>query len=168
MGPNCTIQAQIRGASTNGTFSMCTAEGIQSGKAIAGIDSSVTKNLLLSNGSCMKDADCKGAGMMCSYSTRSTRHVCVCNTTTGVDECSLLGSCVPTPCRACQNCLNTVSRNFIQGQVCCSSAGMAYASAELISSTAVSYIHQTVHLCLVGVCIGQTMTCLLRCTFEGS
>jgi hypothetical protein len=52
-------------------------------------------------GSCTKNADCSGEGTFCSLATPER----VCSCSAGVVSCLMQGSCQPTPCKVCSDCV---------------------------------------------------------------
>jgi hypothetical protein len=116
---NCSITTRLLANNTtaSGIISLCSAEGITPGSAVAGTGSAASRGLLLADGKCLSTADCNAAGvMMCSLST-SPRQLCLCNAATGADECATYGTCVRTPCKVCSDCLTSIGREFVSKQL---------------------------------------------------
>jgi hypothetical protein len=67
----------------------------------------------LTTGTCRVTYDCRSTDLQCGATPPTER--CVCNSTTGQDQCELLGACELTPCARCRNCF-TAARTFAAGQ----------------------------------------------------
>jgi hypothetical protein len=104
MGDTCQITSTIAGISAERNIDLCTVEGVQGGSLATGIVRSMT----LPAGKCRVTADCNNTDLMCSMATEPSS-LCTCSN--GVDSCYQLGSCVPTPCKRCNSCLQDV-RDF--------------------------------------------------------
>jgi hypothetical protein len=116
---NCSITTRLlaTNATASGSISLCSAEGIVPGSAVAGIGSAASRGLLLADGKCLSTADCNATGaLMCSLSS-SPRQLCLCNAATGADECTTYGTCVRTPCKVCSDCLTSLGREYISRQL---------------------------------------------------
>ncbi|KAF8072463.1 olpB [Scenedesmus sp. PABB004] len=110
---NCSISTRLiaTNATATGAVSLCSQEGIAAGAALPGVAGSDGRARLLAAGGCQVSADCNATHLMCSVAA-GPRQLCTCSPFTGLDECSAWGSCVRTPCKVCQDCLDGV-RPFI-------------------------------------------------------
>lgn len=106
--PTCSLSSIGNTLVPAGNFSLCTTQGVNTGAIVPG-GLVVSANANLTAGTCRVTADCKSAELQCGAAPTTER--CVCNSTTGVDQCELLGACELTPCAKCRNCF-VAARTF--------------------------------------------------------
>lgn len=94
---NCSV-ASVSGQPAQ-LLDLCSVEGVKGGKPVP--DASFHDPL----NSCTGDGDCAAQpGMFCSRAT--TQMVCSC--TAGAVACVQKGSCQPTPCKVCRDCISSM------------------------------------------------------------
>ncbi|KAF6254424.1 hypothetical protein COO60DRAFT_1642347 [Scenedesmus sp. NREL 46B-D3] len=110
--PTCSLSSIGVNTVPAGNFSLCTMQGVDAGGIVpGGLVASLDANLTA--GTCQATADCRNADLQCGAAPPTER--CVCNSSTGQDQCELLGACQLTPCARCRNCF-VVARTFAAGQ----------------------------------------------------
>jgi hypothetical protein len=110
--PTCSLSSIGSTAVPAGNFSLCTTQGVNTGTIIPG-GLVVLPTANLTAGTCRVTADCKSADLQCGAAPTTER--CVCNSTTGIDQCELLRACELTPCAKCRNCF-AAAHTFAAGQ----------------------------------------------------
>ena len=98
LGTSCNITAAVGSANVTRPLGLCSIEGVNGGTPVNNIGSSIT----IPTGRCFLSEDCRSTDLMCSMSGTTVK-ACAC--ADGSDTCRDLGSCIPTPCKACSNCL---------------------------------------------------------------
>jgi hypothetical protein len=96
---SCLVSATVSGQLVTTDVDLCTQEGVVGGSQVA----NTLGTSVLGPQQCVTSADCNNPEMMCSLSTNAFE-ACICSQ--GLDSCKQVGSCVPTPCKACSNCLH--------------------------------------------------------------
>ena len=110
-------------------LNMCTLEGLQGGTALPGISATGA----LPSSTCDTDADCISADYQCSR--KDERPLCACFD--GKDSCRKIGGCVITPCKSCNNCIQSL-QGFVQDHAT-ATAALTAASFFTLCSTTLGY-----------------------------
>jgi hypothetical protein len=125
---NITLLSGASAASAAG-LDFCTAEGVTGGRVLSTFGVSATKDL--PKGSCQNDMQCGDTNLQCN--TSSATRFCYCQG--GTDFCSDIGTCKPTPCAVCNDCLDAANNlvdttKFMQGSAAVASAYTTWCKAQ--------------------------------------
>jgi len=94
---NSTCTVGVSTGSAPQPLNLCSVEGIVGGTSVPDITGQPAP------GSCKTDSDCGAQGTFCSMA--STQRVCSCVSSTGAVTCEVYGSCQPTACKVCSDCV---------------------------------------------------------------
>lgn len=101
--PSCQVTVVTAVSQTSLTATpadMCTLEGVSGGSVLMGMSATGA----LPAGTCYDSADCGSTDLQC----RTDSAVDLCTCTDGADTCKKIGACVPTPCKACRDCISAM------------------------------------------------------------
>jgi hypothetical protein len=112
--PNCSFAtAAVSGVASvpEGNLSLCSPTGTTGGPQLHSEESALAAAAAAGASLCRSSAECGGsAGLaQCDMASSSALVNCTCDTTTGAEECELLGMCQPTPCAVCSRCISVLS-----------------------------------------------------------
>ena len=140
LGDTCPITSAVAGTSAARNIDLCTVEGVQGGSLVSGIVNSANPPV----GKCRSTADCGSTDLMCSFTTEPSS-LCTCSN--GLDSCTQLGTCVATPCKRCNNCLQEL-RGFSMSAMYQTSSSVV---AEAFRSYCVNSIKHPQATCAMAV-----------------
>ena len=127
---------------TKKPIDLCTVEGVEGGTMLAASPAT----LQVPKGQCQVSADCDSADLMCSLTTTVTQS---CSCTNGYDKCVDMGMCIPTPCKACNNCLQ-------EWQVFVNSSALVDNATALAGAIKASCLHSKRSEALCGAAAAAT------------